>query len=431
MQQILFLEMNEIIFPYLEKYISKGHFPTFARLFRDHGYIETVSEEQFSEIEPWIQWVTVHTGKTLKEHGIFRLGDIVGRAYPQIWEHLEQRGFRVGAISPMNAENRLKSPCFFMPDPWTDTTGSGSFLFLQTYKAIKQAVNDNAQKRVTPKTVLYLVLGWIWYSRIGSYPTYARAIWHALHGQGWPKAVFLDRFLADIFLKLCIKKRPQYASLFLNAAAHVQHHYLYSSSVYEGDQRNPEWYMPRGRDPLFEAYRVYDEIIGDALRMSDQPRIMIATALQQEPHGKATFFYRLKNHEKFFRRLGMSFRRINTLMSRDFVVECESVEEARNAEQLLLNAADMNGVRLFAVDNRGLSLFVELIYSQEIKPGTSVRIGSSAIEDFYQDVAFVAIRNGQHNGIGYFLDTGIRVPADAKRFPVREIWDRVQAAVVA
>src|SRR5687767_7266016 len=110
MSQVLFFEMNEIIFPYLEKYIAQGQLRTFKQLFREHGYVETSSEERFSEVEPWIQWVSVHTGKTLKEHRVFRLGDMVGRGHRQIWEHLEDRGFRVGAISPMNAENRLKSP---------------------------------------------------------------------------------------------------------------------------------------------------------------------------------------------------------------------------------------------------------------------------------------------------------------------------------
>jgi hypothetical protein len=147
MGQVLFFEMNEVIFPYLEKYISQGHLPTFAKLFREYGYVETSSEERFSDIEPWIQWVSVRTGKTFKEHGVFRLGDMVAADCQQIWEHLEERGFRVGAISPMNAANRLKHPSFFMPDPWTDTSASGSYLLVRLYDAIKQAVNDNARKR--------------------------------------------------------------------------------------------------------------------------------------------------------------------------------------------------------------------------------------------------------------------------------------------
>jgi hypothetical protein len=79
MKQVIFLEMNEIIFPYLREYVSKGRLQNFGELFNKHGFIETTSEERFSEIEPWIQWVSIHTGMMLKEHRVFRLGDIVGR----------------------------------------------------------------------------------------------------------------------------------------------------------------------------------------------------------------------------------------------------------------------------------------------------------------------------------------------------------------
>ena len=77
--------------------------------------------ERIDEVEPWIQWVSAHTGLTLAEHGIFRLGDIVSHELPQIWEQLEESGLRVGAISPMNAKHRLHKPAFFVPDPWTQT----------------------------------------------------------------------------------------------------------------------------------------------------------------------------------------------------------------------------------------------------------------------------------------------------------------------
>ena len=430
MPQLLFLELNEIIFPYLEKYIARGHLPTFAKLFRQYGYVETQSEEKFSEIEPWIQWVSIHTGKTFKNHGVFRLGDIIGREHLQIWEHLEQQGCRVGAISPMNAENRLKNACFFMPDPWTETLGSGSFLFLRLYEAIKQTVNDNAQKQMTLRSVIYLTLGWLWYSRMSSLPSYARAFLQALRGHRWAQAVFLDRFLGDIFLKLSRKTRPNYASLFLNAAAHIQHHYLYSSRAYEGGHENPEWYMARHIDPLLEAYRVYDEVVGNALEMPNAPRIMIATGLKQEPHGKITFFYRFKDHQAFFRKLGVEFVKINTLMSRDFVMEFDSTEKAVLTAQILLEATDLNGTKLFTVDNRGSSLFVELVYSTEIKPGLSVKIADQTVSDFHQHVAFVAIRNGQHNGSGYFLDTGNRAEGKATELPVSDIWSRVDTAVL-
>jgi hypothetical protein len=429
MGQVLSFEMNEVIFPYLEKYISQGHLPTFAKLFREYGYVETSSEERFSDIEPWIQWVSVRTGKTFKEHGVFRLGDMVAADCQQIWEHLEERGFRVGAISPMNAANRLKHPSFFMPDPWTDTSASGSYLLVRLYDAIKQAVNDNSQKRITPRSAFYLALGLLWYAKLTSAPTYVNVMSQLLRGHGWAQAIFLDRFLADMFIRLCVKKRPQYASLFLNGAAHFQHHYLYNSRAYEGAFKNPSWYLSSDLDPLLEMFRAYDDILRDALRMPTNPRIMIGTALQQEPHGRANYHYRLKNHEVFFRTAGIDFSKMHPLMARDFVIEFDTPQKAAAAAQILSQASDAKGERLFSVDNRGLTLYMELVYISEVKPGLAVTIGNHAIDDFHAHVAFIAIRNAHHNGTGYFLDTGCRAWQRAERIPIVALWDRINTAV--
>ena len=36
----------------------------------------TNSEEEYKLLEPWVQWVSVYTGKRPNDHKIFRLGDI-------------------------------------------------------------------------------------------------------------------------------------------------------------------------------------------------------------------------------------------------------------------------------------------------------------------------------------------------------------------
>ena len=65
-----------------------------------------------------IQWVSVNLGKDFNGHKIFRLGDIINHPEEeQIFEKIEGKGFKVGAISPMNSENRLKNPAYFIPDP--------------------------------------------------------------------------------------------------------------------------------------------------------------------------------------------------------------------------------------------------------------------------------------------------------------------------
>src|SRR4026207_498000 len=74
--RLLLLELNEVNFEFVEAYTRRGELPNFAALFQQHGFTRTTSETSYEQLEPWIQWVTAHTGKSLAEHSVFRLGDI-------------------------------------------------------------------------------------------------------------------------------------------------------------------------------------------------------------------------------------------------------------------------------------------------------------------------------------------------------------------
>ena len=92
----LLIELNEINFDFVSQYADIGLLPNLGKLIKRHGVIRTLSEEKYEELEPWIQWVSVHTGKTFAEHRIFRLGDIIHSRVPQIFEQVEQAGLKVG-----------------------------------------------------------------------------------------------------------------------------------------------------------------------------------------------------------------------------------------------------------------------------------------------------------------------------------------------
>lgn len=425
---LLFLELNEVNFELLRAYAQHGSLPTFHKLLESHGYARTSSEDRYEEIEPWIQWVTAHTGKTLAEHRVFRLGDIVQHEIPQVWEELEQRGFVVGAISPMNAKNRLRNAAFFVPDPWTATPITAPPTLRKLYESITQAVQGNAQSKVSVKSLIGLLHGSLVYANTHNWSRYIR---FALGSRGhpWRRALFLDLLLADVFLKEMDRTRPDFASLFLNAAAHIQHHYLFSSRFYEGDSRNPEWYVRAGVDPVLEVYKLYDTIIAQTMRALPNARIMIGTGLHQNPHAELTFYWRLKDHAAFLTQIGVPFSRVEPLMSRDFLVSCDTTEEAETAQSVLEDVRASNGSCLFEVDNRGRDLFVMLIYSHDIKRQESFNVGGRTVGSLRAHVTFVAIKNGEHDGVGYFMDTGRCLNPVEQLFPLREVPGLVLAAV--
>lgn len=424
MKPLIFLEMNELNFEFVQSYIKKGRLKNFSELFDRHGYCCTTSRAPYEELEPWIQWVSARTGKTYDEHGIFRLGDVVNSDVDQHWELLESKGFKVAAVSPINGANRTRKSPFWMPDPWVDTGASGDELFQALGVAIKQAVNDNASEKLSLGTLTTLIKALVVKARPSSWPVYMSGVWGAAKKQHWSKAIVLDRLLADCFFYSWKKHRPDFATLFLNSAAHIQHHYMFNSKVYSGKQKNPSWYIGSDADPMAEIYQLYDCILGEAIKLD--ARVMVGTGLRQVPYDSVTFYYRLKNHEHFFRRMNIPFLRLLPRMSRDFLVECNNEEEALKAANRLLDLKAKDGGRLFEVDNRGASLFVTLTYAREISRGFQVLDGSGdcVIDDFSDDVVFVAIKNGHHDATGYFMDTAFRKGDLPGTIPLEDLFSR-------
>ena len=96
MNKFIFLQLNEINFDILKKYLEddKNHLKNFDKIQSSFKFCETFAEKEYNQLEPWIQWVSVFTGKKYSEHKIFRLGDIVlNNNLKQIFENI--RGRRV------------------------------------------------------------------------------------------------------------------------------------------------------------------------------------------------------------------------------------------------------------------------------------------------------------------------------------------------
>lgn len=425
---LILLELNEVNFEYVKFYVAKGRLPGFSALIEQHGVSETVSEHSREHLEPWIQWVTAHTGKTYAEHRVYRLGDIVDHDIPQIWEILEECNVKVGAISPMNAKYRLRDPAFFVPDPWTPTDVRARPVLAHLYEALSQAVNDNAHGRITASSVLRFAHGALRYARVPNYLEYIALLAQSVPRR-WARALFLDLLLADIFVKEVCRTEPGFASLFLNAAAHIQHHYMFCSSAYAGGHRNPDWYVDAKADPVLDAYALYDRVVRDLRNAFPRSRLMVATGLHQDPHSKVTYYWRLKQHDTFLGTIGARYERVEPRMSRDFVVVCRNSTEAREAESLLRGVTAEDGTPLFDVDNRGSDLFVMLTYADEIRRDDAFMVGQQRFADLYQHVAFVALKNGEHNGVGYFIDTGVSAGEARERFSLTEMPALILAAL--
>lgn len=401
--RLILIELNEVNFDIATQYIRADpeRFPGLTKLLT-HGSVRTTSEKNYDELEPWIQWPSVHTMKNFAEHGIFRLGDIVGSKVPQIFEQLEEAGYHVGAISAMNAENRLKHPAYFIPDPWTKTPSDPSWWSRSLTEAVSQSVNDNSQSKITLRSILQISLSMVRFARPRHYRKYLMLI-AGSRRRPWLKSLMLDLLLHDVHWHLFGSKKPDFSVLFLNAGAHIQHHYFFNAAPLNNaiNNSNPAWYISPSADPVADMLEIYDFIVDEYFSRADAT-ILLATGLTQKPYDRIQYYYRLNSHDQFLRGLGIAFDRVIPRMTRDFLIEFADADGAQNAHKILSSIqVDGTGKLLFdEIDDRGASLFVTLTYPDEILPSTSLVV-SGVRQPLLPLVSFVAIKNGMHHEEGY------------------------------
>jgi PAS domain-containing protein len=328
----------------------------------------------------------------------------------------------------MNAKHRVRNAAFFVPDPWTNTSVTASPLLKRLAGAISQAVNDNASNKISLASLVALVAGLARYARVGNYGEFIALVFGSVR-HPWKRALLLDLLLSEVFISETRSTNPNFATLFLNAGAHIQHHYMFSSATYRGDQKNPTWYAPEGADPVLEVYSLYDKILGYIAETFPEARLMIATGLRQVPYPKLKYYWRLKHHANFLRLIGVDFLTVTPRMSRDFLVACVDEEQARRADERLRSALTSSGDPLFEVDNRGTEIFAMLVYAGSIDPTTKFRVGNEPYLELHSHVAFVAIKNGEHDGTGYFLDSGAERVSGYVEFPLKQIPQRISDAL--
>lgn len=405
-RRLILIELNEINFDVVKRYLEEdpAALPALRQLL-ERTAIRTSSESRYELLEPWIQWPSVHTGSAFDCHQVFRLGDITASDMPQFFEQLESRGYSVGAISAMNAANRLKSPAYFIPDPWTATPTDGSWWSRRLTSAISQAVNDNAESRIHPVNLLWLALGLARFARAKNFFAFLRLAFTS-RVAAWRKSLFLDLFLHDLHLSLFNARKPNFSVLFLNGGAHIQHHYFLNARPLKdaGFFANPQWYVRKDVDPVAEMLAVYDRIVGDYLRLPGVD-LIVATGLSQKPYDRVKYYYRPRSHADFLTQLGVRFQQVFPRMTRDFLVEFTDEAAALDGERILRSVTVEKQLLFADIDNRGASLFVTLTYPEEITEKTEFEINGRK-RPLSPHVTFVAIKNGMHQGVGFAYFTG-------------------------
>ena len=401
-KKLLLIQLNEINIELVRKYQNNIQFQFFNEDFFNKLSI-TNSEEKYEFLEPWIQWVSIYTGKSANEHKVFRLGDIKNYSGDLIFNVIEKLNKSIGLICSMNVINNLKKPKYFFSDPWTSNVSGPGKKIEFISKTIAQVVNLNSHKNI-PINLYFKVLAILLISlRLKNIFLYLKLIFR--FKKKWNKALLLDLILHDLHINLLNKNKTEFSSIFFNAGAHIQHHYFFNSKYFKNkDISNPEWYVKKKYDPILDMIIFYDQILFEYKKLNDY-EIILATGLSQKPYDRTKYYYRLKNHDKFLRDLNINFAKVEPRMTRDFLITFKNEIEKNQAIKKLDELNEINKKIIFTFESRNKSIFVTLSIQHEITKNEKILIDNHRKILIKDHVVFVALKNGMHDQKGYFYST--------------------------
>jgi len=98
-RSVVLLEFNELSPKLINGFMAQGELPNFRRMRDQSRVMVSDAQEAPPNLEPWVQWVTVHSGLSYDQHGIFHLGDGHRLDRKCFWDILSVRATACGCAA--------------------------------------------------------------------------------------------------------------------------------------------------------------------------------------------------------------------------------------------------------------------------------------------------------------------------------------------
>ena len=395
----IIIQFNEANLDLIKEYTKKYNLTNFKKIFNYPTLINTTSETEYSNLEPWIQWYSFYTNMSFNEHLVFHLGDAQKNNHKIFLEHKSN----VGIFGSMNIP-KLNSFKIFIPDAWSESQPDKSISSRIVTSTLSQIVNDNSKLKISINNLLGLFI------LIGIPRNYfdmkmiSVSFINIIKKSRSHLAALFDYFFLKYAMNRTLSNKLDVSMIFLNGFAHVQHHHYLDSEFIDG--KNPSWYSQK-KDHIKVALNIYDNMFGNLIkRVEKTHNIWIITGLTQSPCKNPLFYWRLDNHKKTLKNFFDFDFNIFPRMTRDFEIEVKSDEDKIIILDFLNNSSviDLNGNhQAFGdIDDKpNKRIFCSLVYDGN---GVKSELIYKNKKIFLQDqINFIAIKNGIHDSKGWAI----------------------------
>ncbi len=394
----LFLEINEITEDFILDYKNKNwQFLNF--LLKKESILgkklETKSAGKLEghDLDPWVEWVTIHCGKPYKDHKIKFLGQAKSCKFPFVWEHWEKNKVKYVLWNVFNGFVKKSDFCqIFLPDPWTKINSKP--LFLNFYTSPTRNLASSYTGSSFLKKIFYGFLSIFLFSPtiILRIPLLVKLL--ILYGvrsislsDFYIIYEYLLTFLGLILIKFTKAKR---IIITTNIVAHAQHH----AWKIKGKKRTCLW-------SLFLMDNLLKMTFTHFQKTHD---IFIINGISQTNviENNEFDYLPLNGHKKLINSLGIKYNNLKPGMTHDAFLTFKNKNE-KDVAKNILNSLHIKKERLFKVfDNGSKNLEFYLSYRSKVNKHTKIK---GIRKDYRFDQLFYCCgqRTGSHKQKGFII----------------------------
>ena len=375
MSKIIF-ELNEFNIDLLEKY--KNDFSNIKKFLNKNIYRTKIKNDYNSNfLEPWSQWISIHTGVPADEHKIQHLGDCSFNKKYQAWEINSDINLVWGCL---NSSHGSRKEVLFFPDPWCITQNTNIKDTENILYFLRLAVQGRSKKNTLPIFYFGLraLISYIKILKLKIFKTLPFITGIRSTSEIYGIFEYLN---LQIFLQIQKKQKVNTSIFFANILAHFQHYYWSNKN-----ENKIKWCL-----------KLVDNMLEDISEVTEN--VTIINGLSQEnTEGLENFFSYIPNggFENFFKKFNLNFNEVIPCMSYDCIISFNTMDEKNKfIEQANNFVLSFNKAKLFLIDDYdGVErIFLRMNYYGEKKVNFLFNQTEYNFEEYFN---VLAKRTGRH-----------------------------------
>ncbi len=410
-KKLIAINLNEFNLKFLRTGAKKYNLK-YIEKFLKIKKIETFSKDlkQDQDLDPWVQSISMNTGKRSKKHKIYNLGEKIPKKITQIWDKLSKQRKNCAIWGTMNTSFKdNKYIKIFLPDPWNyqnrvKPKDLENFYnlpreYAQNYTNFNFLLNSNKIYHL----MIFLIKKLVFLDLIVLLPVCFK-LFFTQGSKNYILFFLFDIISLKIFESLSKNYKLNFSLIFLNSLAHYQHNNW-------NEQSSHKYYFYFTNQILkiiFELSKKYDSLI------------IYNGFSQKKIH--AQYMIRPKNPKSFLKKIGIKFKSLHSNMTNGAILSFNSKKDFNKSIDIL-KKYNIYGFTVFDFKIlRKNQLFIRVKIRSRRNLSLNI-VGSKNFQKyFFYEEKDKILKNNINKKIEDFIKSMVFIKTTSKHIPKGELF---------